>query len=301
MSFRSPITGSVNTSLVHKIPTKIIIEKYQQLNIDVSRFFTQCEEIEMHQCNDSLYRFYYPFNIFGDGKFYEELQAKAPGYYIEGRWEHFKALNFINKNERVLEVGCGDGFFLDLLRKKNIGSVGLELNSKAAEDARKKGLTVYTQLLEEHSNAHANQYDVVCSYQVLEHISEPHSFLSDCLKAIKPGGKIIIAVPNNNPYIFKHDLFHTLNLPPHHAGLWNKEAFENLQKFFPVKLISTNIEPLTEYKEWFQAQVKYLKEKKSIWGNLLSLVPRPLYKVVLRAFRNSIEGRNILVVFTKIS
>jgi hypothetical protein len=101
--------------------------------------------------------------------------------------------------------------------------------------------------------------------------------------------------------MFKHDILHTLNLPPHHAGLWNKESFENLSTFFPFKLESIDIEPLREYKEWFTAKLQYLKDKRSFWAGLLSLVPRPLYKTFLRLFRNSIEGRNIIVVFTKTS
>lgn len=295
----SPLTGSTNISIIHKIPVSRIVEKYRLLNIDVSHFFKNTEEIEIRRCNDTSYRFYYPFTVFGNDMFYEELQTKTSGYYVKGRWEHFQALNSINQHEKVLEVGCGDGFFMNLLKEKNITSVGLELNSKAAENARQKNLTVYTQLLEEHAAKNQDKYDIVCSFQVLEHISNPRSYLLNALKVLKVGGKIIIAVPNNNPYIFKHDIYHTLNLPPHHAGLWNKETFENLPKFFPLNLNTVKIEPLSEYKEWFQVQVKYLKTKRPFLGKLLSVIPRPLYKIGLRLFKNSIEGRNILVVFTK--
>jgi len=299
MSVSSPVTGNKNTNLIQKIPVKTIIEKYQRIDLDVSRFFQNMQDIEMYQCNDTQYRFYYPYTIFGDDKFYEELQLKESGYYYQGRWEHFQAIDLIKSNETVLEIGCGDGFFLNLLRTKNIKSVGLELNPKAATEARKKGLEVFTQLLEEHAPKNENAYDIVCSFQVLEHISNPRSYFLNSLKVVKPGGRLIIAVPNNNPYIFKHDILHTLNLPPHHSGLWNRESFENIPKFFPIALSSINIEPLSEYKEWFQVQLKYLRGKRSFWGSLLSIVPRPFYKFALRLFRNSIEGRNIIAVFTK--
>jgi 2-polyprenyl-3-methyl-5-hydroxy-6-metoxy-1,4-benzoquinol methylase len=154
-------------------------------------------------------------------------------------------------------------------------------------------------LLEDHAIENENKYDVVCSFQVLEHIANPRSYLINSLKVLKDGGKLIIAVPNNNPYIFKHDILHTLNLPPHHAGLWNKESFENIPKFFPLELVAAIIEPLSEYKEWFQVQVEYLKNQKHFSGTLLSMLPRPLYKGILRLFRKSIEGRNIIVVFSK--
>lgn len=299
MALRSPLTGNENTSLILKISADAIIEQYNQLNIDVDRFFDNISEINIFRCNDTGYRFYYPYTIFGDDKFYQELQTKIPGYYIEGRWEHNKSLSLINADDFVLEVGCGSGYFLDLLKSKKIRSVGLELNSKAAEEARKKGLTVYTQLLEEHAPENESKYDVVCSFQVLEHITNPQSYLLNATKALKEGGKLIIAVPNNNPYIFKHDIFHTLNLPPHHAGLWNKETFQNIPSFFSLKLLATYIEPLSEYKEWFSVQTKHLKVQKKIFGYLLSFIPRPVYKIALSMFRNSIEGRNIIAVFTK--
>jgi len=73
MSVSSPVTGNKNTNLIQKIPVKTIIEKYQRIDLDVSRFFQNMQDIEMYQCNDTQYRFYYPYTIFGDDKFYEEL------------------------------------------------------------------------------------------------------------------------------------------------------------------------------------------------------------------------------------
>ena len=110
---------------------------------------------------------------------------------------------------------------------------------------------------------------------------------------------MIVCVPNNNPYLYKHDFYHTLNLPPHHAGLWNKEAFGNLPRFFPMKVRSIRIEPLQDYKLWYQTQVNYYKEKGSGLSTLLSIIPRPVYKAPLILLRNYIEGRNILVEFVK--
>lgn len=299
MSLKSPVTGQTNTSLVMKIPVETIVERYRLLNIDVTHYFNDIKDVELTQCNDTGYRFYYPYSIFGDDKFYQELQNKIPGYYIEGRWEHGKSASIINDNEFVLEVGSGSGYFLELLSRRKIDCVGLELNSKAAAEAREKGFTVQTQLLEEYAINNKEKYDVVCSFQVLEHITDPRSYLLNAIDVLRPGGRLIIAVPNNNPYIFKQDVFHTLNLPPHHAGLWNRETFEKIPDFFPLKLDTIFIEPLSEYKEWYNTQVRYLKNKKSPLGSLLSIVPRPLYKMALSLLKNSIEGRNIIAVFKK--
>lgn len=299
MNVLSPVTGHHTTAVELTIDTSKIIEQYQLLGIDVRRFFNQKKQVELRKCSATGYRFYYPYDIFGDDQFYTDLQSVLPGYYSESRWEHILSQKFISQDQKVLEVGSGSGYFLKMLRERKINSEGLELNSKAYNDALTNGLTVYNHLLGEHVIHKEGYYDVVCSFQVLEHISDVKSYMEDCIKILKPNGKIIIGVPNNNPYIFKHDKFHTLNLPPHHAGLWNRNAFENLQSHFPIKLDSIHIEPLREYKEWYKVQKKYKSKENSVLGFLMGIVPRPLYKTILSLLKNKIEGRNIIAVFSK--
>ena len=71
-----------------------------------------------------------------------------------------------------------------------------------------------------------------------------HDFIKDSLLALKPNGKLIIGVPNNNPFLFVNDKYHTLNLPPHHAGLWNKKSLKSLEQIFNIELVSLQYEPL---------------------------------------------------------
>jgi 2-polyprenyl-3-methyl-5-hydroxy-6-metoxy-1,4-benzoquinol methylase len=65
-----------------------------------------------------------------------------------------------------------------------------------------------------------HNYDAVCLFQVLEHMHDISGFFKHVRAFIKPQGKLIISVPNNNPYLYVNDKLHTLNLPPHHMGLW---------------------------------------------------------------------------------
>jgi SAM-dependent methyltransferase len=299
MEILSPVTGTHPTTLVFELRSEIIENLYAELGLDVSRFFTNAPSVQLRQCQATGYRFYYPFSIFGDDKFYEDLQLAFNGYYVENRWEHATSLQLISSGDNVLEVGCGSGYFLQALKEKGVRAEGLELNTKACEKAAAKGLVVFRRLLEEHRRVEQKKYDVTCSFQVLEHVTDVHSFISSSLEILKPGGKMIIGVPNNNPYIFKHDVYHTLNLPPHHAGLWNKESFVNLQHFFPIKMMSFFTEPLQEYKEWYTVQKNYYKKQNKVIAALLQVIPRPLYKIILKGLGNAIEGRNIVAVFSK--
>lgn len=298
MTLRSPVTHSENCVKVYQFDNNRIKERYKELGIDVSRFIDN-REISLWQCNDTHYRFYYPFDIFGDELFYEELQKQLPWYYKEEKYEHDESLAKLNAGEKVLEIGCGSGKFLDMCRLKGIKTTGLEFNDNAIAICYSKGLTVYKESIQYFAAEKKCSFDAVCFFQVLEHITDIKSFLDAAIFCLKPQGKLIIAVPNNNPFIFKRDIYHTLNLPPHHAGLWNRKAFETLPKHFPIQITEVKVEPMTEYKSWFLVQKEHLKKEKPLFGTFLSLVPRPLYKAALHLFRSKIEGRNIIVTFQK--
>lgn len=156
------------------------------------------------------------------------------------------AQGWLKKGDKVLEVGCGHGLFLQQLAKTGIDAVGLELNEKAVEHCLKNKLKVYRQDLADYAENNPGQHDAVCAIQVLEHIAQPVEFLLSALAVLQPGGKMIISVPNNGGFI-KNDPLNLLNLPPHHSGLWDQGSLEALEKYLPVKLISIQAEPLASY------------------------------------------------------
>lgn len=296
MAIFCPLTKSNNTKVIDTYSTKEIILLYKKNGIDVTRFFINLDSIQLLECNDTGFRFFYPETIFGDNEFYGELYKTIPGYYHVNRWEHQIAKNIIQENTTLLELGCGDGFFLNSVKDKCKLVKGLELNTAAAEIARQKGLNVSSQSMN-NLISQEEKFDIVCCFQVLEHIFDVNNFLNSMIKLGKINGLLIIAVPNNNPYIFKHDKNVFLNLPPHHANWWNKESLQNISKYFPIKLQEIRYEPLNELKMWYKAHINYYEKKNPFFATLLKLVPRPVYKGVLKLFRNKIEGKTVLAVF----
>ena len=195
----------------------------KRFRVDVSKYFKGLTKIEVAECSETGYRFYYPFEIAGDGPFYEELQKAMSGddsYYRPWGYDHQFAFEKINKDERVLDIGCGSGNFLKKIREKTDKVYGLEFNNKAIEDCKKEGLTVFAETIEQHAERHAGFYDVVCAFQVLEHIHKINEFITAAVKVLRKGGSLIIGVPNNEPYFQRFNKYSTLNLPPHHMGLW---------------------------------------------------------------------------------
>ncbi|PUZ25721.1 hypothetical protein DCC81_15760 [Chitinophaga parva] len=300
---KSPITKQ-EAKLITTFPTDRIIEGYRiHEKVDVRRFFEGIDEIGLYQCQQTGYRFFHPSSIFGDGKFYEDLERENEAYYPKKKWEHQYVASQVKASEKVLEVGAGDGFFLEILRKRGIHATGLELNDKAIEAGRANGLDMHNELIQTHADVHAGEYDVLCAFQVLEHIYDVDDFLKACLKAVKKGGRVIFGVPNNNPYLYKHNKWDLLNLPPHHAGHWSPAAFRALPGYYDVHISKLIVErlhyKLGQYKIWYLAQRDYYLETKPWLGKLMSAVPRPLYKMLTAAVSPFIQGRNIIVIFTK--
>lgn len=299
MTVKSPVTLNTHTTLVIEFDVDTIIQQYKnQGKLDVSRFFKGLNKIQLYRCNETGYRFYYPDGIWGDSKFYEELRDIHSWYYPVDRWEHAIALPMINKEDKVLEVGCGEGAFIRMLHKAGVKDVtGLELNERAVNKLSEEGLVVKAETIQTFAEKNKEQFDTVCFFQVLEHIYEIKSFLDASIMALKKGGSMIIAVPNNTPYLFNHKMDETFNMPPHHAGLWNKETFEKLEHYYPVKVKTVLIKPLDDYKKWIRVKRKYHKENKSLKGLLFLAIPTFLTTLYLSLFKQ--QGSEILVEFVK--
>lgn len=104
-----------------------------------------------------------------------------------------KMLRDILHDKSLLDYGCGTGFFLSKLKKKGWQIAGVEPNDKArAQASRITGETIAKSL--EDVN---NHYAGITLWHVLEHTPNPTEVLKDLKEHIKPGGKIIIAVPNH--------------------------------------------------------------------------------------------------------
>lgn len=296
IKLHSPLYIDAKVDCIDTFNASQIVDAYSEIGIDVSRFFHGIENVKLFECRKTGYRFYHPFSVVGDARFYEDLSLKRKNYYST-RWEHLKILPSIKKSEHVLEIGSGFGAFLKLLKSNDIKSEGIELNPEALDICNKECLNIHNELIENFAVKFSGKYDVVCYFQVLEHITNVHEFIKYSLLALKPNGRLIIGVPNNNPFLFVNDKYHTLNLPPHHAGLWNKKALKSLEFVFNIKLVSLQYEPLE--KTYSQFLYTYIKNSNPIYSKFLKIVNRISPKLLKRILCKLIHGRNILVIFEK--
>jgi 2-polyprenyl-3-methyl-5-hydroxy-6-metoxy-1,4-benzoquinol methylase len=303
----SPITGLPNTKIITSISKEDIIQSYyDDLGMSVERFFNGISKIDIVKCKDTGYLFYHPSQILGDEKFYDDLKIQMPlnynvSYYSDWKWEYQYCLGFIKPSDKVYEIGCGSGNFLEKLKKEGIIDVsGAELNNDSVNMARRKGLDVEHLTIEDKAKVTIEQFDVVCAFQVLEHVFKVKSFLDASINILKKGGLLIFAVPYNYPFLFKNDKLNTLNMPPHHMGLWNRDTFQNLSKFYSLQLETLVIEKLPSEGYDFEQFYKINKDINYCNNMPYKLLYDKLFYFWLKIFHTKYSGKNIIAILKKL-
>lgn len=119
---------------------------------------------------------------------------------------------------RVLDVGCGGGWFLRICKQLGATEQGVEPNEHGAKFTKDQGLRVFRGTLEEYATtANGARFDVITADHVLEHVPDPVQTLSVMRRLLAPGGYIWIAVPNAAYPICRalKGRWHSTDLPYH--------------------------------------------------------------------------------------
>jgi 2-polyprenyl-3-methyl-5-hydroxy-6-metoxy-1,4-benzoquinol methylase len=129
-------------------------------------------------------------------------------YWLNSRHYQKRLVGHINAQSdrplRILDVGCGVGAHLDMLKSIFPGAetFGVEMNSNAATKARTRGHHVFEGRFEDVDIPPAS-FDLVTSYHVIEHVAKPDFFLKKCLAIARDQGAILLETPNTDCIDFK--------------------------------------------------------------------------------------------------
>lgn len=110
---------------------------------------------------------------------------------------------------RVLEIGSGTGFLLSQIKKLDFDVIGIEPGKHCLKAKEKYGVDVIHDFFP--SKHIDTQFDIIVMTNVLEHIPKPSLFLNSLHTYLKENGKLIISVPDEEPFITSGDistLFH---------------------------------------------------------------------------------------------
>lgn len=109
--------------------------------------------------------------------------------------KHIDILEFSGK-PKLLDVGCGKGIFLHLMRQEGFDVEGLDPGSAETDFIeRELDIRVHNGIFNDHTIPDES-YDVVSAMGVVEHVNDPKEFLDVLWKLLKPGGYLLLTTPS---------------------------------------------------------------------------------------------------------
>jgi SAM-dependent methyltransferase len=146
--------------------------------------------------------------------------------FIEGEVMHLPAL----PGGRLLDVGCGSGRFMLLMRRHNWQVRGVDFDPAAIEVARAAGLQVALGDLGS-CRFERESFDAVAMNHVIEHVFDPTALMRESLRILRPGGRLTIVTPNaaGRGHAIFRSAWRGLE-PPRHIQIFTPEALVDLAK-----------------------------------------------------------------------
>jgi SAM-dependent methyltransferase len=149
----------------------------------------------------------------------------------------------------ILDVGCGDGYILDHLEKRDHRLCGVDVSPDGVAKAAAKGFDARVVDLENEPLPFASgSFDVVLCYDVLEHLFSPERVLSEIYRVVSPGGFALLGVPNTlnlfnrlaflrGDYVDVTDTSHRSGeLFSNHIRLFSRRLFERFLRLEPFEI-----------------------------------------------------------------
>lgn len=187
-------------------------------------------------------------------------------YKVRQRLEARRLLGWcrgLRDDARILDVGCGDGFHLKLLRDFGNPSwrlEGVDADTRAALVGEKKGLTIHGGLLED-LDLPVAEYDLAFVIQTIEHVADPPQLLRSINKLLRPDGRVVIVTDNTATLDFRlsrHRYWGGYHFPRH----WNLFNQQNLRRLaensgYEILRLTTAVSPVN----WVYSIRNYLTDK----------------------------------------
>ncbi len=159
---------------------------------------------------------------------------------IEHLHRYAIAMDFVQDKE-VLDIACGEGYGSNLLAEnaRQVSGIDIDNNiiSKAKNKYRKKNLQFLTGATENIPTAD-KQFDVVVSFETLEHIADHEKMMTEIKRVLQPDGLLVISTPDKKNYSDKEGYKN----PFHVKELYLEEFSALLHKHFKnVQLLNQQI------------------------------------------------------------
>lgn len=227
---------------------------------------------------------YYPKSYYGAGKLrFNRLFEALVRWFRRRRAARLHLLRG-QRAGAVLDIGCGRGHFLDSLRRRGWTCTGTELSETAARHARETlALNVVVGPFQAGMFPDAT-FDVVYLWHVLEHIPRTFDALIQAQRLLRPGGMLVVAVPNLASWqarLCRYGWFH-LDLPRHYIHCSTDWLLRSLSQL-GFEIIEVNHFSMEQnVYGWIQGLLNCAGLKQNL---LYDVLRRPYARDVPRPFR----------------
>lgn len=141
------------------------------------------------------------------------------------------------KTNKLLDIGCGIGYFLEVAKQRGWEVYGTEFSDKAVEICKEKGINMFQGALTK-DTYNENEFDIITTFEVIEHISNPHEIMQYIPLFLRPKGLFYLTTPNYNSLIRilqknQWDVF----AYPEHLDYYTKRSIKSLLKAYHIQPI----------------------------------------------------------------
>lgn len=141
---------------------------------------------------------------------------------------------------RFLDVGCGFGFSVDIARRlAGWDCIGVEPSAYGRIGAKILGYRGIHEIIDERHPVAAERFDVIFSSEVIEHSSEPESFVRLCKSMLRAGGLLAIGTPRIDAVLFEQNPSEALAIlsPGAHTVVFSKQSYLELFRRLGFKYV----------------------------------------------------------------
>lgn len=183
----------------------------------------------------------------------EELIAHYEGY---GRNDYLSPITIKRYNEildefekyrktnRIIDVGCGIGYFLEVAKERGWEVYGTEYTDQAIEICEGKNISMEQGALDP-NNYPSEYFDIITSFEVLEHINNPQEELASFYKILRKGGLVYFTTPNFNSLLrYRLKSHYDIITYPEHLSYYTPSTIHKVFKksgFKSIKVLTTGV------------------------------------------------------------
>lgn len=298
---RCPICNSERTKIQyslssddaarHTLGYKIVdVQLFQKIKSHIETLWNK-KYCDFVRCTNCFFSYAIPY-VPGDIQFYSLAYHNA-GNYVPWKWDYqvtydemqdlYNSGN-LKKAFTLLEIGSGDGAFIKrvtptMTKKKNVKC--LEYSGYGVQAIRKYGVDAYSQDIREFClSSFRERFDVICMFQVLEHMDDLDTLFSCLNYLMSKDGHLFITVPNNKQREF-FDLHGVKeDIPPIHIARWGKQSFDIMAKRHGYDVKKHKTEP-----QGFISKTKKLIMSRFIRTKLSTKIDHYQTRFVCRVFK----------------